>query len=121
MTAKIGKKKVKCKIHVGVTKLTATKKLDVAIGETGNIYKVGDKCTFYGEEYEIVGIIDADFYNNPDNEGEIFFQFINFSPFPIMLRKGDIIGQGIIKPYLTADNDETTKVRTGGFGSTGNG
>lgn len=31
------------------------------IGETGNIYKVGDKCTFYGEEYEIVGIIDAEF------------------------------------------------------------
>lgn len=68
-----------------------------------------------------VGIIDADYYNNPNNEGEIFFQVINFSPFPIMLRKGDIIGQGIIKPYLTADNDETTKVRTGGFGSTGNG
>lgn len=51
LTAKIGKKKVKCKIHVGVTKLTATKKLDVAIGETGNIKTVvknisGDNVTF---------------------------------------------------------------------------
>ena len=24
-----------------------------------------------------IGIIDADYYNNPDNEGEIFFQVIN--------------------------------------------
>lgn len=68
-----------------------------------------------------VGIIDADYYNNPDNEGEIFFQLINLSPFPILLRKGDIIGQGIIKPYLTTTNDVTTAVRTGGFGSTSNG
>ena len=67
-----------------------------------------------------VGIIDADYYDNPDNEGEIFFQLINLSPFPILLHKGDIIGQGIIKPYLTTKNDTTTVVRTGGFGSTSN-
>lgn len=65
-----------------------------------------------------VGIIDADYYNNPDNEGEIFFQLINLLPFPIKLHKGDIIGQGIIKPYLTTDNDIATGVRIGGFGST---
>lgn len=68
-----------------------------------------------------VGIIDADYYNNPDNEGEIFFQLINLSPFPIVLHKGDIIGQGIIKPYLTTKDDVATAVRTGGFGSTSNG
>lgn len=68
-----------------------------------------------------VGIIDADYYNNPDNEGEIFFQLINLSPFPIALRKGDIIGQGILKPYLTTFNDEACQCRTGGFGSTSNG
>ena len=65
-----------------------------------------------------VGIIDADYYNNQDNEGEIFFQLINLSPFPIQLRKGDIIGQGIIKTYLTTDNDVATGERVGGFGST---
>ena len=65
-----------------------------------------------------VGIIDADYYNNPDNEGEIFFQLINLSPFPVHLRKGDIIGQGIFKPYLTTANDEAKGTRTGGFGST---
>lgn len=66
------------------------------------------------------GIVDADYYNNPDNEGAIFFQVINFSPFPIRLRKGDIIGQGIIKNYRTTINDKATGLRTGGFGSTSN-
>ena len=65
-----------------------------------------------------VGIIDADYYNNPDNEGEIFFQMINLSPFDIVLKKGDIIGQGIIKPYLTTEDDSASGERMGGFGST---
>ena len=66
-----------------------------------------------------VGIIDADYYNNPDNEGHIFFQIINLSPYPIMLKKGDCLGQGIIKSYLLADDDKAEGERTGGFGSTG--
>ena len=65
-----------------------------------------------------VGIIDADYYNNPGNEGHIYFQIINFSPFDIALKKGDIIGQGIIKPYLTTENDAADGERFGGFGST---
>lgn len=65
-----------------------------------------------------VGIIDADYADNEDNEGEIFFQLINLSPFPIQLRKGDIIGQGIIKKYEITDDDSATGDRTGGFGST---
>ena len=65
-----------------------------------------------------VGIIDADYYNNPDNEGEIFFQVINLSPFPIKLKKGDIIGQGIIRHYLITNDDKASGFRTGGFGST---
>lgn len=65
-----------------------------------------------------VGIIDADYYNNPDNEGEIFFQIINLSPFPIKLHKGDAIGQGIIKRYMTTIDDEANGTRVGGFGST---
>lgn len=65
-----------------------------------------------------VGIIDTDYYNNPDNEGEIFFQIINLSPYDIRLNKGDIVGQGIIKPYLTVEDDAATGDRLGGFGST---
>lgn len=67
-----------------------------------------------------VGIIDADYYNNPDNEGHIYFQFINLSPFDIQLRKGDIIGQGILKKYYVTDDDAADGFRAGGFGSTDN-
>ena len=63
-------------------------------------------------------IIDADYYNNPDNEGEIFFQLINLSPYNIILKKGEKIGQGIIKQYLTTEDDAATGDRLGGFGST---
>ena len=65
-----------------------------------------------------VGIIDADYYSNPDNDGEIFFQMINLSPVDIQLKKGDIIGQGIIKSYLKTEDDAAQGDRLGGFGST---
>ena len=65
-----------------------------------------------------VGIIDADYYNNPDNEGHIYFQLINLLPFDILLKKGDCIGQGVFLPYGIVENDSCGNVRTGGFGST---
>lgn len=65
-----------------------------------------------------VGIIDADYYNNEDNEGEIMFQVINLSPIEIKIQNGDIIGQGIIKKYFITEDDCATGERTGGFGST---
>ena len=65
-----------------------------------------------------VGIIDADYYNNPDNEGEIFMQLINLSPYNIKLHVGDRIGQGIILPYYITEDDIATGDRLGGFGST---
>lgn len=65
-----------------------------------------------------VGVIDADYYNNPDNEGEIFLQVINLSPFPIKIQKGEKIAQGIIKSYFKTEDDNTTEQRIGGFGST---
>lgn len=65
-----------------------------------------------------VGIIDGDYYNNPSNEGEIFLQMINLSPFNLQVKKGEAIGQGIIKPYCTVENDVHGGERIGGFGST---
>lgn len=68
-----------------------------------------------------VGIIDADYYDNPDNEGHIYFQLINLSPYPILIKKGDCFGQGIILPYYTCTNENgVTVTRKGGFGSTSN-
>lgn len=65
-----------------------------------------------------VGIIDADYYDNPDNEGHIHFQVINLSPFNIRIKKGEIIGQGIISRYDKTTLDDTSATRVGGFGST---
>ena len=67
-----------------------------------------------------VGIIDGDYYNNSDNEGHIYFQLINLSPFDIVLKKGDKIGQGIIKRFEVTDDDYKyeKQERAGGFGST---
>ena len=67
-----------------------------------------------------VGIIDSDYYENPDNDGHIMFAFYNFMPFTITIKKGEKIGQGIFAKFLKADNDNTDSDRTGGFGSTGN-
>lgn len=64
------------------------------------------------------GIIDRDYYNNESNEGEIFLQFINFSPIPITIHKGDVLAQGIVSSYSTTEDDSATGLRTGGFGST---
>ena len=65
-----------------------------------------------------VGIVDADYYNNEGNEGEIFFQLLNFGLREKVIKKGDRIGQGIFIPFLKADGDTGgMKDRVGGFGS----
>lgn len=66
-----------------------------------------------------VGIIDRDYYNNPDNEGLMYAQFINISKSPVTVNKYDRIIQGVFTPFLTIDNDNATGERKGGFGSTG--
>lgn len=65
-----------------------------------------------------VGVVDADYYNNPDNEGEIGFEFYNFSDEDKEIKKGEKIGQGIIMTFDRVQNDNVTATRDGGFGST---
>lgn len=65
-----------------------------------------------------VGIIDKDYYGNPDNDGLIMFAFYNVKEEAITIKKGDVIGQGIFLKYLVVDNDSSTGDRLGGFGST---
>lgn len=66
-----------------------------------------------------IGIVDADYTDNPDNEGELGFLFYNLSDEPVVLEKGDKIGQGIFQKYLITDNDNAEGDRCGGFGSSG--
>lgn len=66
-----------------------------------------------------VGIIDADYYDNPANEGEIFVQLVNYGLRDYHIKKGERIAQGIFVPYLVADQEEVPQAkRSGGFGST---
>ena len=67
-----------------------------------------------------VGIIDKDYYGNPDNDGHIMFAFYNFKDTDTEIKKGECIGQGIFQKYLIVDNDKAEGSRVGGFGSTNN-
>ena len=65
-----------------------------------------------------VGVIDKDYYGNPDNDGHIMFAFFNVKDEDITINKGDAIGQGVFAKYLVADDDQAEGERLGGFGST---
>ncbi|UCG79345.1 MAG: dUTP diphosphatase [Nitrospirota bacterium] len=65
------------------------------------------------------GIIDADYYNNADNEGHIQIGIINLGDKPFMVNKGERIAQAIFKKYLKVDDDDAEGERKGGMGSTG--
>ena len=66
-----------------------------------------------------VGIVDADYYGNPDNDGEIAFAFQSLNESGSFINKGDKIGQGIIIKYIKTEDDTASGTRAGGFGSTG--
>ena len=65
-----------------------------------------------------VGIIDADYYENPDNDGHFMFAFINVKGEDVEIKKGDCVGQAIFQKFLVTDNDVAEGERLGGFGST---
>ena len=65
-----------------------------------------------------VGIVDSDYYNNPDNEGHIMFPVHNLGFKDKLIKKGERIGQGLFLRYLKVDDDISDGTRTGGFGST---
>ena len=65
-----------------------------------------------------IGIIDADYYGNPDNDGEFMFAYYNIGSEPLEVKKGDVIGQVVFQKFLSVDNDNATGERLGGFGST---
>lgn len=65
-----------------------------------------------------IGVVDSDYYGNPDNDGHIMFAFYNVKEEDIEIKKGERIGQAIFQKYLVADNDISQGERTGGFGST---
>lgn len=66
-----------------------------------------------------VGIIDSDYYFS-DNEGHIFIKITNGEK-PLTIKKGEAFAQGIFLPFGITIDDNTSKKRNGGFGSTDKG
>lgn len=65
-----------------------------------------------------VGVIDADYYNNPNNEGHIMVPLLNFGKESVTLEKDERVAQGIFIKYFKTDDDLNIEVeRSGGFGS----
>lgn len=66
-----------------------------------------------------IGVIESDYADNPDNEGEIMAQLYNFTDEPITIPKGDRLVQGVIMHRYVLDMDKHEQAwRMGGFGST---
>ncbi len=111
--------------------------VDVTVPARGSViipsgikaYMQDDECLFlyprssWGIKHGImiqntVGVVDSDYYDNPDNEGEILVALKNLSDDDHAVRKGDRFCQGIFKKILLTDDDRTDGVRNGGIGST---
>ncbi|MBQ8234628.1 MAG: dUTP diphosphatase [Bacilli bacterium] len=52
-----------------------------------------------------VGVIDADYYNNENNEGHIFIKIQNEGKETVSFKAGEAIAQGIFLKYLTTKSD----------------
>ena len=68
---------------------------------------------------ETSGVIDSDYYENPDNDGNIGVKFRNNSDVDFVIEKGERCFQGIFHRYFITIDDESENVRVGGYGSTG--
>ena len=66
-----------------------------------------------------VGVVDADYYGNPDNDGEIGGLFYNMLDEDVTLKAGEKMMQGVFVKYETVEDDNAQGERLGGFGSTG--
>ena len=60
-----------------------------------------------------VGLIDSDYYNNPDNEGHIWFRIQNESQNKLSFKRGDALVQGIFIKYLVTDDDSCLNKKRG--------
>lgn len=65
-----------------------------------------------------IGVIDADFVDNPDNEGEISLGLLSHNDDIVRIQKGERIAQGVFHKFLITDDDDAEGKRVGGIGST---
>lgn len=65
-----------------------------------------------------IGVIDADYYNNKGNEGNIGISLRNVGKHPVVIEPKERIAQGIFLPFLVSDNCNSDEERIEGIGST---
>lgn len=65
------------------------------------------------------GIIDSDYANNPDNDGDMLIALYSMNEHVVRFRAGERILQGIFMSHGVASNDNAVGIRIGGVGSTG--
>lgn len=58
-----------------------------------------------------VGVIDADYYNNKDNEGHIWLMIQNEDEKEYNFKKGEAIAQGLFMKYLTTKSDKSINIQ----------
>ena len=63
-------------------------------------------------------VIDADYYNNPDNDGHFILSIINTGNSVQRIPARSRVAQAVFVKYLTVDDDNATGERIGGIGST---
>ena len=92
-------------------------------GQKPTLVKTGIKAYMPGDEYLMlcnrssnpgkkglvlansVGIIDSDYYGNPDNDGAIMYAFYNFFDTELEIKKGDVIVLAILHKYYIVSED----------------
>lgn len=65
------------------------------------------------------GVIDADYFGNADNDGNIGAKFCNLGDKDYVIQKGERCMQGIFLKYGVVFGDVAQGERGGGYGSTG--
>ena len=57
-----------------------------------------------------IGVIDADYYNNKDNEGHIYVKIQNEGNATVKFKAGESLAQGIFMKYLTTNSDSKLSI-----------
>jgi len=61
-----------------------------------------------------VGVIDSDYYNNPDNDGHLWTKIQNEDSVTHKFKKGDALVQGVFIKFLTTDSDQNLNLKRRG-------
>lgn len=80
------------------------------IMEDDDVLLLLDRSTM-GFKYNVrlcnqVGVIDKDYYNNSNNEGHMWIRIQNEGDKDYVVKKGDLMCQGLFVKYLTTDDED---------------